>query len=229
VDEYLSEKEQIQQLRSWWNENGPYIIAGLVIGVLGLTGWNYWQNFKTARAENASVEYQSLVMAVDGGDNEAADSYLETLKTDYPMTPYLAQGRLMMARLAAEQSDLVGAAEQLRSAIDETSDSELGHVARTRLARVLLATGDTEDALAVLELSGAGVFVSRYHELRGDIFVHRGEAQSAREEYDQALSSATAGVINTQQVQMKLNALAPEPPATAEIVEELPEEADTDS
>jgi len=229
VDEYLSEKEQIQQIRGWWNEHGAYIIAGLVIGVMGLTAWNYWQNFKTTRAENASVEYQSLVMAVDGGDAEAAGRHLETLRADYPMTPYLAQGRLMMARMAAEGNDLTTAAEQLRSAIDETGDSELGHVARTRLARVLLATGDTEGALAVLELSQSGVFVSRYHELRGDIFVDRGEMESAIEEYTQALGSATAGVVNTQQVQMKLDALAPVPSVVEEIVDEPVDEADADS
>jgi predicted negative regulator of RcsB-dependent stress response len=229
VDEYLSEKEQIQQIRGWWNEHGAYIIAGLVIGVMGLTAWNYWQNFKTARAENASVEYQSLVMAVDGGDAEAAGRNLETLRTDYAMTPYLGQGRLMMARLAAEQNDLAAAAEQLRFAITETSDSELGHVARTRLSRVLLATGDTEGALAVLELSQAGVFVSRYHELRGDIFVYRGEMESAREEYAQALSSASAGVVNVQEVQMKLDALAPVPSVVEEIVDEAVDEADADS
>jgi len=229
VDEYLSEKEQIQQIRGWWSENGAYIIAGLVIGVMGLTSWNYWQDFKTTRAENASVEYQSLIVAVNGGNKEAAGNHLETLRTDYPMTPYLAQGRLMMARLAAEQNDFAGAAEQLRSAMTETSDSELAHVARTRLARVLLATGDTEDALDMLELSDAGVFASRYHELRGDVFVHRGEMESAREEYGQALSSATAGVINTQEVQTKLDALAPAPSVTDEIVEELLEEDDADS
>ena len=38
-----------------------------------------------------------------------------------------------------------------------------------------------------------------------------------------------AGVINTQHVQMKLNALAPEPRATDEFSEELPAEVDTDS
>jgi predicted negative regulator of RcsB-dependent stress response len=229
VDEYLSEKEQIQLIRGWWHENGAYIIAGLVIGVMGLTGWNYWQNFKTTRAENASVEYQSLVAAVDGGNREVAGSYLETLKTDYPMTPYLAQGRLMMARLSAEQNDLADAAEQLRAAIAETSDNELAQVARTRLARVLLAIDDTEGALSVLELSDAGVFSSRFHELRGDIFVHRGEMESAREEYGEALSSATAGVINIQEVQMKLDALAPALSVADEIIEDLPEETDADS
>ncbi|MGI9265652.1 MAG: YfgM family protein [Gammaproteobacteria bacterium] len=208
MDEYLSEKEQIQQIRNWWGENGAYIIAGLVIGVMGLAGWNYWQSFKTSRAENASVEYKALVAAADVGDANVAGGYLETLLADYSMTPYLAQGRLMMARLAAEQNDLNSASEQLRAAIVETKDKELANVARTRLARVQLATGDTEGALDTLELSNAGVFIARFHELRGDVFVHRGDMKSAREEYTLALTTATPGTVNTQDVQIKMDALA---------------------
>ena len=40
MDEFLSEKEQIEQIREWWRENGWYLIGGVAIGVLGLLGWN---------------------------------------------------------------------------------------------------------------------------------------------------------------------------------------------
>ena len=233
MDEYLSEKEQIQQIRNWWGENGAYIIAGLVIGVMGLAGWNYWQSFKTTRTENASVEYKALVAAADVGNRDVASGYLETLRSEYSMTPYLAQGRLMMARVATEQNDLEAAEEQLRAAIAETSDEELAHVARTRLARVQLANGDTEGALATLELSDAGIFAARYHELRGDVFMHRGESKSAREEYSLALSTATPGTVNTQDVQMKVDAIAVETgdlaDDDADSVEQPVEEDEADS
>ena len=53
--------------------------------------------------------------------------------------------------------------------------------------------------------------------------------ESAREEYAQALSSASAGVVNVQEVQMKLDALAPVPSVVEEIVDEAVDEADADS
>ena len=40
VDEFLSEKEQIDEIRSWWRENGWYLIGGAVLGIAALLGWN---------------------------------------------------------------------------------------------------------------------------------------------------------------------------------------------
>ena len=49
MDEFLSEKEQIAQIRQWWGENGMYIIAGLVVGIAGLVGWDPWQQVRETR------------------------------------------------------------------------------------------------------------------------------------------------------------------------------------
>jgi predicted negative regulator of RcsB-dependent stress response len=76
-----------------------------------------------------------------------------------------------------------------------------------RLARVLLAQGDTDGALAALELRTAGVFAPRYHELRGDILARRGEVAAAREEYTLALGGGDVGIVDANAVQMKLDAL----------------------
>ncbi len=223
MDDYLSEKEQIQQIRKWWSENGPYIIAGLVIGVLGLVGWNYWQDYRSTRAQNASIEYEALAVAVESGDQNAANVALATLKTEYSMTPYLPQARLMMARLAVEQGDAEEATTQLRAAVAETDDAELAQVARIRLARVLLSSGDTDGALAALDLAAAGVFAARFHELRGDIFGARGDTEAARESYGEALAAGGNGLVNPRSVQMKLDAL----PAAE--VEEAPDAIQGDS
>ena len=55
VDHHLSEKEQIEQLKRWWNENGKSLVAGLVIGIGGLAGYRYWDNVQTVRSENGSI------------------------------------------------------------------------------------------------------------------------------------------------------------------------------
>ncbi len=207
MDELLSEKEQVEKLRHWWKENGPFVIGGLVLGVLALSGWNYWQAWKIERAEAAKATYDKLVIAVDNADAETSAAQLAVMENDYSGTPYLDQGRLMMARLHVEAGRLDEAAEQLRTVVGETGDPELERIARMRLARVLLAQGDTEGALATLPLRTAGAFAPRYHELRGDILARRGEIAAAREEYGLALENAEAGVIDAQAVRLKLDAL----------------------
>ena len=207
MDEYLSEKEQVEKLRLWWRENGPFVIGGLVLGVLALSGWNYWQSWQIERSENAKVAYDKLVIAVDNADQDTVATQLAELSGEYSSTPYLSQARLLAARMHVDGGDLDRAAAELDRVVREAKDPELVRIARTRLARVLLANGDTEGALAALDLSSAGVFAPRYHELRGDVLVARGETTAAREEYVTALAGAEQGIVNRQSVQRKLDAL----------------------
>ena len=43
MDIYASEEEQVQAIKKWGKENGPGIIAGLILGLGALFGWRYWQ------------------------------------------------------------------------------------------------------------------------------------------------------------------------------------------
>lgn len=216
MDDYLSEKEQIQKIRRWWSENGAFVIAGLVLGIGGLTGWNFWQSWQLRQAEEAAAVYQELVATTDAGDRETAMSGLDTLVADYGRTPYVDQGRLMVARLNVEQGDLAAAAELLQALVDGTRDPELERIGRVRLARVLIADQRADEALDVLDLDRAGIFMARFHELRGDILADRGETEAAREEYGLALADAASGVVDAQAVRLKLDALGSAAPMGAE-------------
>ena len=44
MDDLLSEKEQLDQIRAWWKEFGGYVIGGLGLGIAVLVGWNYYQD-----------------------------------------------------------------------------------------------------------------------------------------------------------------------------------------
>lgn len=211
MDDYLSEKEQIKLIKNWWRENGAFVIAGLVLGIAILGGWNYWQSYRTSRAEAAGGVYQNLVAAVDRGDRDAATAALETLEADYESTPYSDQGRLMLARLLVETGELEAAAGRLQAIVESTSDRELESIARIRLARVLLADDQSGPALEALDLTRAGAFLARFHEVRGDVLARRGESPAAFEEYQQALDSAAEGVVDRQAIRLKMDSLDVEP------------------
>lgn len=215
MDDYLSEKEQIQKIKEWWRENGPYVIAGLVLGIGGLVGWNYWKAYKISQAEEAGAIYMQLSEVVQSGDQAAASAALAELEADYGGTPYADQARLMMARMLVEKGEFEGAAAHLQKVVDGTSDSELERVARIRLARVWLAAGRDQEALDVLDLSRAGAFAARFHEIRGDALASRGEDQAAIEEYQLALQGAVEGVVDRQAVLLKLDALGGSPAEVA--------------
>ena len=48
-----SEEEQVDKIKKWWNSNGKQIIAGAVIGLAGVFGWNYYNDYQDNQALNA--------------------------------------------------------------------------------------------------------------------------------------------------------------------------------
>ena len=42
MSEYLSDEEQVERLKSWWNENGTFLVVGLLVTIVAIGGWNYY-------------------------------------------------------------------------------------------------------------------------------------------------------------------------------------------
>ena len=74
MDDLLSEKEQLEQFRSWWKEYGAYVIGGIVIGGGILFGINYYQSTKLQAQYAASNAYEELVQHVVDGNIEEAEA-----------------------------------------------------------------------------------------------------------------------------------------------------------
>ena len=50
VDEYLSEREQADQLRRWLRENWIWLVAGVVLTLAGYYGYRWWEARQAGRA-----------------------------------------------------------------------------------------------------------------------------------------------------------------------------------
>ena len=207
VDHYLSEKEQIEQLKRWWNKNGKSLVAGLVIGIGGLAGYRYWDNVQTVRSENASINYEHfLQMLAERRSDDAVDAGL-SIRDSYSGTAYANLSTLLLAKIAVDGGEYEQAKQYLRNLIDESSDGEIGHVARARLARIFLAEGSVEEASVLVEKIPRVNEQERFAELRGDILAARGELQSAKTMYLQALAKARDLGLERSTVQFKLDNL----------------------
>ena len=63
--------------------------------------------------------------------------------------------------------------------MNDSKDTELRHIARLRLARVLIDQGKPDDALKTLA-DEPGAFAARYHEVRGDAFLAKKDLRQHR-------------------------------------------------
>jgi predicted negative regulator of RcsB-dependent stress response len=207
VDEFLSEKEQLERIRDWWREYGWYVMGGVVLGALGLFGLNQYQSYQQGRAQAASVLYDELSVAVLDRAEVRAAELLAELRAGFPGSPYADQAGLLMASLDLDLQKTDEAVAELRRVLAETSDDELALVVRQRLARLLLHVDRYADALAVIDGVDAGRFAGRYSELRGDIYLAQGDPDLARAAYLEAFNAEYVDVLDRNMLQMKIDDL----------------------
>ena len=217
MDEFLSEKEQLEQIREWWRENGWYLIGGLALGVLILFGWNRFNSYEDAQGEAASELFVELRQAIEDDAPGDARGLLAQLRENYPGSPYTDQAGLVVAVIRMDAGQMSGASDELRYVMEETSDPELSLIARLRLARVLAQQEEYDEALATLDVESGG-FSGRYSEVLGDIHVELGDLVSARAAYTAALITEESNLVDRNLVQMKLEELSSLNAATTEEV-----------
>lgn len=187
---YETEEQQVEALKKWWQENGRYLIAGVVLGLGILFGWNSWKDHREVQGKAASDLYSQLTGAVESSALEDAKAFEEKLLQDYDGTPYAALGALAMAKIYVEQNNLVEAEAKLRWTMDNSNEQELQEISRLRLAQVLIAAEKYDDALSMLSTELPASYVSLAEELRGDALRAQGNLDEARAAYDKALLTA---------------------------------------
>jgi len=207
VDVYASEEEQVEAIKKWWQQNGKAIITGLIIGLGALSGWRYWQTYTVNKETQSSIAYQQVMSNIADHKLDAAKASGDKLIHDFSGSSYADLSALILAKLAMEENDLVKAHGYLQRVADQTSMEELRHIALIRLARIELADGHAEAALARLDTIEGGDQLMSWLELKGDVQVALQQQDGARNSYLQALSLAESNGANKVLLQLKLDDL----------------------
>ncbi|HET7396179.1 MAG TPA: tetratricopeptide repeat protein [Gammaproteobacteria bacterium] len=208
MDEYLSDREQAERLKKWWLENYRSILAGIIIALLIIGGWRYWQRRVQTRSAAASALYDSMTGALSADQGPEALKLSDSITSEYADTPYAAQAALAMARYEIQNNKPDDSMKMLNWVIQHSKDQNLVLLAKLRLARVKLAVGDAQAALDVLTVKDEGGFAALYADVRGDAYAKLGNIQKARAAYGEALAEWSDDMGDKSLIQMKLNSLA---------------------
>jgi len=205
VDDLLSEKEQIEQMRTWWSEYGNYVVGGVALGAMILFGLNYVQTNQLEAQFAASGLYDDLTNLVVDGSVDEAELIVGTLATDYPASNHAAQSKLAMARLYMDKNRDQDAAYVLNELLMDNVREEFKQVGRVRLAKILLYQDKALEVLTILDGQEGGAFSARTAEVLGDAYVALDRISDARAAYQRALAESGGGATVDQQfVQLKL-------------------------
>ncbi len=212
-----AEEESIEALRKWWDENGTMLIIVAVTVVLAWGGWTFWQNSRISTIDAASNLYEEILSLAQSGleipaeDRAGIFQAAEALKTDYSASVYALYGSMFAAQQAVEANDLDKAEQELqwiltnkRDGLFNKTDEGLILTASLRLGRVILAKGDAQRALDVIDGLNPQSFEADFAELRGDIYVAQDRAVDARDAYNTAQQAGSTSSF----LQMKIDELA---------------------
>ena len=205
MNDYTTEDEALDRIRQLWGQYGKFIVILSILVAGSFGGRNLWMSYKNDSAENSSLNYSQLLLAVDQKRFEDAfEIGSEIIKTD-TQSSYAELSSLFLAKISFEKGDYDVAKNILITLIESSSDLNTGNVARERLARILLSEGKADDSQKVLEESKSMDLTNHLLELQGDIMKARGDLESALSFYQKALAKNIINGQDSNNLSLKLN------------------------
>jgi predicted negative regulator of RcsB-dependent stress response len=201
-----TEEEQVERLKAWLKENGLSIVLGIVIGVGGIAGYNYWRHVQETTAAEASDHYALMLEALEADADGALQEQANILLADFGSTDYALLAQLALARMHVENADFAAAAAALQQIIGSAGQQPLAYIARTRLAAVQLQSEQYDQAMATLAVEFPDQYSAVVDELRGDALALQGKTAEAIAAYRKA-QNGQPQPANPDFLRQKLNDL----------------------
>ncbi len=207
AEEYLTDDEQLEAVKRAFTEYAPWILGGVVLGVGGWFGIQYYRSHQNALAMQAAEQFTQMTAALQMNDPQKSLRIADGLIKNFPSSPYADQAQLTMARIDVDSGKPADAVAPLTQVMNNSKDAELKQVARLRLARILIDQGKPDEAIKTLAEGTPGSFAGRYHEVHGDALHAKKDIPGAIAEYNMALGTSDGGA-DAALLQLKLADLA---------------------
>lgn len=200
--DYTSEEQQVEAIRKWWKQNGNNVLMGIAAAIAAVLGWQTWNQNKQSNVEEAAALYGQVLESATLVQQSRSDVKVESLeeqlstlnhlgeqlKTDFDSSEYAVFAAMMLAREYVYSSNLDDAVNELNWANDHANNDALKLITNLRLARVMAAQGKNDEALSQLDTVVPGAQGDAYEEVRGDIYLAKGEKDKARSAYQKAMT-----------------------------------------
>ncbi|MCR6652263.1 MAG: tetratricopeptide repeat protein [Cellvibrionaceae bacterium] len=210
---HLTEEEQIEALKRWWKDYGTVVLIAAVVGLGGFFAWNLYKSHQVKSSGESASVYEKLASAMtefDDGASEEQTAKIKQLANDVIAHSssglYADFAALYLAKLAVQQQDYAAARTHLEKVSGQGANESVKELARLRLARVLAATGETEQALNMLSVKASTAYAAAYAEAKGDVLLSLQRLVEARTSYEAALQAmGTNQPMRRNLVQLKID------------------------
>ena len=187
MEVYTNESDQIDAIKRFFANNGVALIVGLVIGIGGVFGWNYWQSHKTNVLQESAQKYENVSAQLHSGSAQGIEAAQKFAAETNDI--YSAMMGLELAQISVDKGDLANAQKALTDALAKATSVDMKDLINFRLARVQLAQDNADGALASVANIQGKSWQAAAQDVRGDALLHKGDKAGAKAAYTQGLES----------------------------------------
>lgn len=167
--EYITEEEQLQQLKNWWKLYGNRTLNIVLLIAAALFLYNMWSNKQTELRQQQSIFYQRILNAFADDNKQELLSVADALFTEHPQSIYADYARLSVAKYYIDNDDYQNAMEQYESVINTSERNEIKLIATYRLSRLYIEQKNYVQARMLADQLLGSEYEYFHHELQGDI------------------------------------------------------------
>lgn len=193
MDVHLTEKDQVELLKKWWNQYGVVGILTIALGLGANYAWTYYKSQQAEYAQNASIVYEKMKNSLSKNNLTEYKTQANYILENYKKSPYAALASFSLTSEALKENKVDDAKYYLQFVINNHKKAHLRQIARIRMARILLSQKAYGDALSTLAKVDDKTFMPMIEEVRGDVYLAQGDNKKANLAYKSALETLSTG------------------------------------
>lgn len=209
MSHYMTEQEQLERIKKWWQKYSSLITLILTVILLLVAGYKYWNQHQYKIISEASNAYEQMMSGFSNQDYKKVRSFANQIITAYPRTVYAQVAHLTLAKLEVTKENYAKAKNELALIAKESTGSVFNQIAKIRMARLFFVEKAYDKALLELDQIKNSPFNPVLNELKGDIYLAKGEKDKAFTSYKEAFTDLSQLKVNNFFLEMKMNELAP--------------------
>lgn len=195
--------EQEKLVKDWIKNNWLTIATGLVLGLGGVFGLNFWKSQQQQQRFEIANQYQSFSEIYELSEFDEAKKLLNELEKESGGNFYTYEGHLLLAKEFANKGDLDSAAAELNQVISLNPDQIITEMTKLRLARVYNGMEKYDDALTQAKSVTIKTLASIAQEIQGDAQLAKGNSKEAITAYQSAVEKGE-GYSGKRNIEIKI-------------------------
>lgn len=205
---YMTEEEQLENIKKWWRRYGNIITIIFSLILLCIAGYRYMNWHQDKLTQQASMTYESMMVAFSHQNIKGVRSYANELIKDYANTVYADVAHMTLAKVYVSKNKLDQAKTELQTVAEKSKMTSLKQIAKIRIARLLAAEKSYTNALKELSSVDDEAYLPVINELKGDIYGATGQYEQAITAYKLAINEVKNNGMGNLFLEMKTNELA---------------------